>query len=53
MPLNDLADYGGTLFLEHVRKALHIQSVVSWGARVPSSIFLHFVLPYRVNNENI
>lgn len=53
MPLNDLADYGGTLFLEHVRKALYIQSVVSWGARIPSSIFLHFVLPYRVNNENI
>ncbi|WP_318615643.1 transglutaminase-like domain-containing protein [Sporosarcina sp. YIM B06819] len=53
MPLNDLADYDGTLFLEHVRKTLNIQSVVSWGAHVPSSIFLHFVLPYRVNNENI
>ncbi|MEK3888351.1 transglutaminase domain-containing protein [Bacillus sp. FSL K6-3431] len=53
MSLNDLADYDGTLFLEHVRKSLHIQSVVLWGARVPSSIFLDFVLPYRVNNENI
>ncbi len=53
MPLNDLADYSGSLFLEHVRKTLHIQQNVSWGTRVPASIFLHFVLPYRVNNENI
>lgn len=53
MPLNDLADYDGTLFLSHVREALHIQSIVPWGARVPADIFLHFILPYRVNNENI
>lgn len=53
MPLNDLADYDGALFLKHVRDALQIQSVVPWGNRVPASIFLHFILPYRVNNENI
>lgn len=53
MPLNDLADYDGSLFLQHVREALHIQSAVKWGERIPSSIFLHYILPYRINNENI
>lgn len=53
MPLNDLADYEGPLFLAHVRKALDIQKRVPWGERIPASVFLHFVLPYRVNNENI
>ncbi|MCJ7841390.1 transglutaminase-like domain-containing protein [Lederbergia sp. NSJ-179] len=53
MPLNDLADYDGALFLNHIREAFHIQSVVPWGERVPASLFLHFILPYRINNENI
>lgn len=53
MPLNDLADYSGSLFLEHVRQALHIRSVVPWAERIPDPVFFHFVLPYRVNNENI
>lgn len=53
MPINDLADYDGSLFLEHVRKTLEIQRTVPWGTKVPPSLFLYFVLPYRVNNENI
>lgn len=53
MPLNDLADYDGALFLRHVRTTLSIRDKVSWGRAVPHSLFLHFVLPYRVNNENI
>jgi hypothetical protein len=27
--------------------------MVPWGYKIPGSLFLHFVLPYRVNNENI
>lgn len=53
MPLNDLADYDGALFLAHVRQALHIRNAVPWGDRYPDLMFFHFVLPYRVNNENI
>ncbi|SDW56484.1 transglutaminase domain-containing protein [Paenibacillus sp. CF384] len=53
MPLNDLADYEGSLFLSHVRKTLEIRGQMPWGNRVPDHLFLHFVLPYRVNNENI
>ncbi|MDF2838150.1 MAG: transglutaminase, partial [Paenibacillus sp.] len=53
MPLNDLADYDGELFLKHVRTTLDIRNRVPWGNRVPDHLFLHFVLPYRVNNENI
>ncbi|WP_422658732.1 transglutaminase domain-containing protein [Paenibacillus sp. EC2-1] len=53
MPINDMADYNGELFLSHVRQTLAIRKQVPWGARVPDHLFLHFVLPYRVNTENI
>lgn len=53
MPVNDLADYDGALFLSHVRRTLEIRKQVPWGPRVPDQLFLHFVLPYRVNTENI
>ncbi|MDN8590386.1 transglutaminase domain-containing protein [Paenibacillus sp. 11B] len=53
MPVNDMADYDGELFLSHVRRALDIRKRVPWGERVPDHLFLHFVLPYRINTENI
>ncbi|MBB3109683.1 hypothetical protein FHS18_001746 [Paenibacillus phyllosphaerae] len=53
MPVNDLADYDGELFLSHVRQTLKIRKAMPWGERVPDDLFLHFVLPYRVNTENI
>ncbi|MFC9706912.1 transglutaminase domain-containing protein [Paenibacillus sp. NPDC056933] len=53
MPVNDMADYDGELFLSHVRRALDIRKRVPWGDRVPDHLFLHFVLPYRINTENI
>ncbi|MDQ6420017.1 transglutaminase-like domain-containing protein [Paenibacillus sp. LHD-117] len=53
MPLNDMADYDGSLFLEHVRQVLQIRKAVPWGEKIPDTAFFHFVLPYRVNNENI
>jgi transglutaminase-like putative cysteine protease len=53
MPVNDMADYDGALFLSHVRQTLEIRRKVPWGTRVPDHLFLHFVLPYRVNTENI
>ncbi|MEC0368627.1 transglutaminase domain-containing protein [Paenibacillus chibensis] len=53
MPVNDMADYDGALFLSHVRRTLEIRQKMPWGQRVPDHLFLHFVLPYRVNTENI
>ncbi|MCM3038540.1 transglutaminase domain-containing protein [Paenibacillus motobuensis] len=53
MPVNDMADYNSDLFLSYVRQSLEIRKTMPWGSRVPDHLFLHFVLPYRVNTENI
>lgn len=53
MPLHDLADYEGTFFLQHVQHVLKVRATMPWGSHIPDEIFIHFVLPYRVNNENI
>ena len=51
MPTCDIADYPGTFFLSQVRAARHARSVVGWA--VPDDVYRHFVLPVRVNNENL
>ena len=53
MPLSDLADYDAKFFLSQVRYALMARDEFSWGKTIPEDIFRHFVLPYRVNNENL
>jgi len=53
MPLNDLADYDGGFFLANVNKALQARKETEWGKDIPENIFLHYVLPCRVNNENL
>lgn len=53
MPLCDLADYNGDFFLKQVRYALKARGTFDWGKQIPEVIFRHFVLPYRVNNENL
>jgi hypothetical protein len=53
MPLNDLADYSGDFFLSNVNAALHARDESPWGKDIPEEIFLHYVLPCRVNNENL
>lgn len=53
MPLSDLADYDGEFFLANVDIALLAKSETSWGKDIPEDIFLHYVLPYRINNENL
>jgi len=52
MPLCDLANLDGKYFLNQVRSALKAREFFSWGKTIPEDIFRHFVLPYRVNNEN-
>ncbi|MBL7137672.1 MAG: transglutaminase domain-containing protein [Bacteroidales bacterium] len=53
MSLNDLADYNGEFFLKNVKSSLAARDTFSWGKVVPEEIFRHFVLPIRVNNENL
>lgn len=53
MPLSDLADYDGGFFLKQVKSVLKARSEMPWGQRIPEDVFLHFVLPPRVNNENL
>lgn len=53
MPLSDLANYDGDFYLSQVRYALKARETFAWGHTVPNDIFLHFVLPYRVNNEDL
>lgn len=53
MPLNDLADYSGEFFLANADIALEALRNTPWGNNVPEDIFLHYVLPPRVNNENL
>ena len=53
MPLSDLADYNGDFFLKNVRASFAARDTFSWGVQVPELLFRHFVLPVRVNNENL
>ena len=53
MPLSDLADYNGDFFLRNVRLAFQAKKEMPWGKKVPEDVFRHFVLPYRINNENL
>ncbi len=53
MPLSDLSDYKPEFFLKNVRLSLQARHEMPWGKTIPEEEFLHFVLPLRVNNENM
>ncbi len=53
MPLSDMADYSNAFFLNNVRQTLKALEEITWVKTIPEDEFLHFVLPVRVNNENL
>lgn len=53
MPLADLTDYTADYFLRNVRMSVEARKNMPWGKSVPELMFRHFVLPIRVNNENL
>lgn len=53
MPLADLTDYKPGFFLENVKTSIMARKEMTWGKNVPDLLFRHFVLPVRVNNENL
>jgi len=53
MPLSDFADNCSSLICSDADEALKTRTETPWGKDIPEEIFLHFVLPPRVNNENL
>lgn len=53
MPLSDAADYPKELIYRFIRHALMVKEAVPWGRKLPSELFLNYVLQYRVNNEDV
>lgn len=53
MPLSDLGNQDGSFFLQNVRLALMAIDSFPWGRDIGEDEFRHFVLPHRVNNEDL
>ena len=53
MPISDVTDVDGALYLDAVRTAFQAREEMPWGKDIPEREFRHFVLPVSVNNENI
>ena len=53
MPVADVTDYPTSFYLDNVRSSLTARQEMAWGNKVPELLFRHFVLPIRVNNENL
>lgn len=53
MPLPDKLDYPEDFYKANVQASLRAREEMPWGKKVPEREFLHFVLPVRVNNENL
>ncbi|MCF0173589.1 MAG: transglutaminase domain-containing protein, partial [Bacteroidales bacterium] len=53
MPLPDKVDYDTTFWQKNVQAALKARKEMPWGASIPEREWKHFVLPPRVNNENL
>jgi len=47
----DCADFSSDLFYQNVKSSLQARKELKWN--VPDDLFLHFVLPVRINNENL
>ncbi len=53
MPLADVTDYPTSYFLQNIRSSFETKKEMSWGEKIPEMVFRHFVLPVRVNNEDL
>ena len=53
MPVADVTDYPTSFYLQNVKSTFKARKEMSWGNKVPELLFRHFVLPLRVNNENL
>lgn len=52
MPLSDISVLEPGYLVEHAAAALRTREEMPWGPEIAVDVFLNFVLPPRVNNEN-
>ena len=53
MAQSDKIDHSEAFYLNNVRLAIKARREMPWGAKVPDREWRHFVLPLRVNNEDL
>lgn len=53
MATPDILDYDAAFYLDNIRLAMQSTEEMPWGNIVPDREWKHFVLPVRVNNENL
>lgn len=53
MPLGDILNHDGEYYLNNYRLTKKALETMPWGKSVPEREVRHFVLPIRVNNENL
>ena len=53
MPIGDITEYSGDFYLKNIRSSFQARNEMPWGDSIPEDIFRHFVLPVRINNENL
>lgn len=53
MPLPDSVDYPRDFWTRNVECTMKAREEMRWGKTIPEREFKHFVLPVRVNNENL
>ena len=53
MPLPDSVDYSRDFWEQNVAVTLRARREMPWGEKVPDREWRHFVLPLRVNNEDL
>jgi len=51
MPLGDIVNHTNDFYLENIRSSFKVQKELNWN--ISDELFRHFVLPIRVNNENL
>ena len=49
----DVTDYSGEFYHKNVQAAFRAREEMPWGKDIPEREFNHFVMPVRVNNENL
>ncbi|MDE6771320.1 MAG: transglutaminase-like domain-containing protein, partial [Muribaculaceae bacterium] len=53
LSLPDSADYSDDFYRKNIDASFSAREELPWGKKVPDREFLHFVIPVRVNNENL
>ena len=53
MPIGDSLDYTQDYYRECIHYAFRAKAELPWGNNIPEREFKHFVVPVRVNNENL